>query len=198
MTDKDKRFTEIHKTVIERCRNNDRKAQIELYNIYHQAIFNTCLRILRNSDLSEDVMQESFITAFEKIATFKGESTFGAWLKRIAVNKSIDELRRHLSIFQTVDDSIMNEIPDDSDSNNKYENENEISDKVEKIKNAMNLLPDGYRIVLSLYLFEGYDHEEIAQILEITESTSRSQYTRARQKLLEILYHKFGMNNEMG
>jgi RNA polymerase sigma-70 factor (ECF subfamily) len=197
MTETDPKHTEIHKALIERCRNNDRKAQIDLYNFYHQAIYNTCFRILRSSGLSEDVMQESFITAFEKIGTFKGDSTFGAWLKRIAVNKSIDELRRRILIFQPMDDSLENIIPDESDIT-KFGSENEIADKVEIIKKALGLLPDGYRVVLSLYLFEGYDHEEIAQILEITESTSRSQYTRARQKLLEILYHKFGMSNEMG
>lgn len=186
------KYTEIHKTIIERCKNNDRKAQIELYNIYHRAVYNTCFRILKNKGLSEEVMQETFITSFEKINTFKGESAFGAWLKRIAINKSIDELRRQISTFLSLDEITEISLPEYSETFN-FETESINSKKIDIIRQALELLPDGYRVVLSLYLFEGYDHEEIAQILNITESTSRSQYTRARQKLLDLLHKKFGM-----
>jgi RNA polymerase sigma-70 factor (ECF subfamily) len=145
---------------------------------------------VKNADVAEDVMQETFLTAFEKIVTFKGDSTFGAWLKRIAVNKSIDELRRNLSILQPLNETLENSIIEHTE-NSAFETDNQVLGKVEIIKKALGLLPDGYRIVLSLYLFEGYDHEEIAQILGISESTSRSQYTRAKQKLIDIINLKY-------
>jgi RNA polymerase sigma factor (sigma-70 family) len=186
MTDSEGKYADIHKALIDRCKKNDRLAYTELYRYFCKAIYNTCLRIVKNPDLAEDVMQEAFLTAFEKIATFKGDSTFGAWLKRIAVNKSIDEVRKNLSIFEPYTDILDNKIADSTDIS-AFGDPDQVHGKVELIKRAMHQLPDGYRLVLSLYLFEGYDHEEIAQILGITESTSRSQYTRARQKLTEIL-----------
>jgi RNA polymerase sigma factor (sigma-70 family) len=189
MTNSDGKFVEIHHALINRCKNNDRLAFSELYRYFYRAIYTTCYRILKNADVAEDVMQETFITAFEKIETFKGESTFGAWLKRIAVNKSIDALRRNLSIFQPMNDALENSIPEDSD-HSAFEKNDQVLEKVEIIKKALGLLPDGYRVVLSLYLFEGYDHEEIAQILGISESTSRSQYTRAKQKLIDSINKK--------
>lgn len=189
MTETGGKYADIHKALIDRCKKNDRLAYTELYRYFCRAIYNTCLRIVKNSDLAQDVMQETFITAFEKIASFKGDSTFGAWLKRIAVNKSIDELRKNLLMMEPYDEILENKIVDDSDIS-EFGNSDLVLGKIELIKKAMSQLPDGYRIVLSLYLFEGYDHEEIAQIMGITESTSRSQYTRARQKLTDILNNR--------
>ncbi len=186
MTESGGKYADIHKALIDRCKKNDRLAYTELYRYFCRAIYNTCLRIVKNPDLAEDIMQETFITAFEKIATFKGDSTIGAWLKRIAVNKSIDELRKNLLLLEPYDEVLENKVADDTDIS-EFGSNDQVLGKVELIKKAMNQLPDGYRIVLSLYLFEGYDHEEIAQIMGITESTSRSQYTRARQKLTDIL-----------
>lgn len=195
MTESGGKYADIHKALIDRCKKNDRLAYTELYRYFCKAIYNTCLRIVKNPDLAEDIMQETFITAFEKIAAFKGDSTIGAWLKRIAVNKSIDELRKNLLMFEPYDEILENKIVDDSDIS-EFGNSDLISGKIEMIRKAMSQLPDGYRIVLSLYLFEGYDHEEIAQIMGITESTSRSQYTRARQKLTDILNNR--KNGKMG
>jgi RNA polymerase sigma-70 factor (ECF subfamily) len=188
------KYSDIHNALIKECIKNNRKAQIELYRLYSGAVFNTCLRILKKREIAEDVMQETFITAFEKLSSFRNESSLGAWLKRIAINKSVDELRKNKMVFEQIEESAENfntdepfyfEIDDEDNSN-----------QIQSIKNAMNLLPDGYRLVLSLYLFEGYDHEEISFIMNISESTSRSQFTRAKQKLAEILKNTMDYQNE--
>lgn len=147
-------------------------------------MYNTSLRIVNNSQEAEDIMQEAFLAAFDKLDTYQENVSFGAWLKKIVVNKSISAIHKE-KIFTNADDvnideSIEYEVLDMS-------NQADIIQQVEQIKKAINALPDGYRIILSLYLLEGYDHEEISQILNITSSTSRSQYTRAKRKLLEML-----------
>jgi RNA polymerase sigma factor (sigma-70 family) len=195
MKEGNEKHLNIHHDLIDRCLRNDRKAQELLYNLYSKAIFNTCYRILKNPDIAEEAMQESFIVAFSKLKTYKGESSFGAWLKRIAINKSLDQMRKEKVIFENIDESFDALKIEDSTYGIKND-ENELLQKIEQIKKAILLLPDGYRIVLSLYLFEGYDHEEISGILGISESSSRSQYTRAKQKLAELLIDKLGFRYE--
>ena len=158
---------------------------MELYKLYYKAMFNTSLRIIKDTMLAEDVMQEAFLTVFEKIATYKGQSTFGAWLKRVVINKSLDELKKKKILFDSIENS--SEILAIQEQEYSGEYEAELVQKINLVKIALDQLPDGYRIVLSLYLFEGYDHEEISHILKISESTARSQLTRAKQKLTEIL-----------
>ena len=136
--------------------------------------------MVKDPDEAEDIMQESFLSAFEKIETYSGTVSFGAWLKKIVINRSLDSLKKRRLSFEILDDRI---IPD-RDEGSDHEN---IGDRIEEIREAIMRLPDGFRVVLTLYLLEGYDHEEIAQILEINSSTSRSQFTRARQKLVEML-----------
>lgn len=148
-------------------------------------MYNTCLRILNNELEAEDIMQESFLAAFEKIETYSGQVSFGAWLKRIVVNNSLDSLKKKKIEFKSVEDINNIDSPEEEpESNNKSEY---IELKIGKVKEAINSLADGYRIILSLYLIEGYDHEEIAEIMNITSSTSRSQLTRAKKKLSELL-----------
>ena len=130
-------------------------------------------------------MQESFLKAFEKINFYKGEVSFGAWLKRIVINHSLDELRRRKLETNSIEDSVY-EIKEEE----KINDDEEITVKVEEVKDEIQKLPDGYRIVLSLYLIEGYDHDEISEILDINSSTSRSQYARAKKKLIECLKDK--------
>lgn len=170
-------------SLIQKCRNNDKAAQFEIYRLYYRNMYNTSLRIVNNKAEAEDIMQESFLSAFQKIDTYKGEVSFGAWLKRIVINKSIDSLRVQKRIFEELNEN--EELTDDSDRDD-FKNE-ETTATAERIKATIPLLPEGYRVVLSLYLLEGYDHEEIAQILGITESSSRSQLVRAKKKLLELL-----------
>lgn len=176
-----KHYREIHSELIDRCKQQDQKAQVKIYELYAQAMYNNAMWILKDPMVAEEIMQDAFITAFKKIDSFKGESTFGAWLKRIVINQSINELKRNKLEFTDLDDK-MNNIPD-------FDEETEIQD-TSSVKRAILELPDKYRVVLTLYLIEGYDHEEIAQILSIGASTSRSQYLRAKKKLNQILKEK--------
>jgi len=174
----------IHQDLIDRCIDNDKVAQSELYRLYYKAMYNTCYRMLNDRVEAEDVMQEAFLAAFIKIKSYRGEMSFGSWLKRIVINKTIDVLRSRKVRFDELNEKIS--LPDESDWNDLEKKEEDIK-RVAKIREAVSRLPDGFRVVLSLALFEGYDHEEIALILKITESTSRSQLARAKKKLIEYL-----------
>ncbi len=174
-------FSNIHQDLIDRSLKGDGIAQSKLYGLYSKAMYNVCLRITNNEDDTKDVMQEAFISAFQNLGSYKGEASFGAWLKRIVVNKAINHIKRKRVEFTELNperDEMQEEQPD-------LTNEQELT--VEKIKNAILKLPDGYRLVFSLYLLEGYDHQEIAGILNISESTSKSQYNRAKKKLRELI-----------
>jgi RNA polymerase sigma-70 factor (ECF subfamily) len=143
-------------------------------------MFNTALRIVNTVPDAEDVLQDAFIDAFMQLKSFENRSTFGAWLKQIVVFKSIALLKKQRINFLDVE--MIGELPEENEID-----EAEIFYTVDMIKQTMQQLPDGYRTVLSLYLFEGYDHEEIAEILAVAQSTVRSQYIRAKQKLLQLL-----------
>ena len=175
-------YKNIHQDIIDRCKSGEQKAQFQIYKLYYKAMYNSCLRIVNNSLEAEDIMQESFLKAFEKINTYKGEVSFGAWLKRIVINHSLDELRKRKLDFDSIEESTY-EIVD----NKNVDNNSSASVKAEEIRDEIKNLPDGYRIVLSLYLIEGYDHDEISSILNISSSTSRSQCARAKKKLIERL-----------
>lgn len=169
-----------HQEVVEACKKGDRRAQHKLYKLYSKAMFNICLRITNDYAEAEDVLQEAFVDAFRKIHTFKGEATFGAWLKRIVVNKSINQIKKKKLDFISVEKMDFKEEKEETD-------EEGLSLKMDQVHKAIQLLPNGFRVVLTLYLLEGYDHREIASILQVTESTSKSQYNRAKKKLVSIL-----------
>ena len=137
--------------------------------------------MMNNQTDAEDMLQEAFAEAFRRLESFRFESTFGAWLKRITINKCINELKRRRIQLEYTDQPQTIDIADET------EEMNNASLTAERIKHAMALLPDGYRVVFSLYLLEGYDHEEIAQILNISESTSKTQLMRAKKKIIEII-----------
>lgn len=134
--------------------------------------------MLNNRTDAEDMLQEAFADCFTNISSFRYESTFGAWLKKIVVNKCINHLKKRKTDL-IYDEQLPNVADESHDSEPDYDHR--------QILSAIEKLPDGYRVVLSLYLLEGYDHEEIASILGITESTSKSQYMRAKEKLRKIL-----------
>jgi RNA polymerase sigma factor (sigma-70 family) len=180
---KEPAYPNIHQDIIDRCRNRDRGAQFEIYGLYYKSMYNTSLRIVKDPGEAEDIMQESFLSAFDKIETYSGTVSFGAWLKKIVINRSLDSLKKRRLSFEILDEVV---IPDRDEG----DDDDDISDRIEEIREAIMKLPDGFRVVLTLYLLEGYDHEEIGQILEISASTSRSQFTRARQKLVEMLKRK--------
>ena len=171
---------DIHKNIIERSKHGNARAQYELYNQYAKAMLNTCYRMMNNRENAEDMLQESFSEAFRKLDTFRYESTFGAWLKRIVVNRCINEIKRKKADLQFFDD--MSQF-----GKTTIEEEANIEMDVKSIKMAMQELPNGSRMIFSLYLLEGYDHREIAQILDVSESNSKSQYMRAKRKVKEIL-----------
>ncbi|BDX39546.1 DNA-directed RNA polymerase sigma-70 factor [Tenuifilaceae bacterium CYCD] len=177
---KPSREMNIHSELVELCRRGDSKAQFELYNLYSKAMFNVSCRILPDKMEAEDAMQEAFFKAFDKLNTFRNEVAFGAWLKRIVVNTCIDYLKKKKLQLTSIDDvKSVADVQDDADDF--------IPESVEEVKLAMNQLPEGYRLVLSLHLVEGYEYDEIAEMLGIGQSSVRSQFTRARQKLLELL-----------
>jgi RNA polymerase sigma factor (sigma-70 family) len=142
-------------------------------------MFNISLRIVNDQAEAEDVLQEAFLDAFSRINDFRQETTFGLWLKQIVINKSINYLRKRKLDLVSLNDI---DIADRDDAD-----EEDLQLQVEQIKTAISKLADGYRVVLTLYLFEGYDHQEIAEILNISENTSRSQYLRAKRKLHGLL-----------
>ncbi len=175
------KYHNIHQALIDRCRQGDSQAQFEIYRLYYKAMFNSCVRIVGDATDAEDVMQESFFKAFDKINTYRNEVSFGAWLKQIVVNSSLDFLKKK-KLKKTSIDEVCGLKADEPVDSIDFEPES-----VEIVKRAILMLPEGYRLVVNLVLVEGYSHEEVAQMLGINPSTSRSQLARARQKLLEIL-----------
>ena len=152
-----------------------------LYERYSKAMYNMALRITGNRLDAEDILQESFIDAFAQLRSFENKATFGAWLKQIVVFKSIALLKKKRLSFTDLEEEKEEQVQE------AVTDESEIEFTVAAIKKAMNQLPDGYRAVLSLYLLEGYDQEEIAGIMQVSQSTVRTQYKRGKEKLLQLL-----------
>ena len=178
-------YIDKHYDLVVECKQGSKKACYELYKLYSKAMLNVAFRIVGNIAEAEDVLQESFLDAFNKLKDFRQETTFGLWLKQIVVNRSINFLRKRKMDLVDIDGEQLDNIPDE-----EVESDEDTLFKVAQVKDAMKELPDGYRVVLSLYLLEGYDHEEIGLVLNITENTSRTQFLRAKRKLAEILKRK--------
>lgn len=173
---------DIHRQLVEACKAGNRKAYNELYNSYAKAMYNICYRMMNNAEEARDMLQESFVDAFRRLETFRFESTFGAWLKKIVINKCINALEKRKIVWADEENS-----DEYVDFDHEEINEEELQLSVERIKKAMNRLPEGARVIFSLYLIEGFDHTEISEILHISESTSKTQFMRARQLVKEIL-----------
>ncbi|MCK8521274.1 RNA polymerase sigma factor [Aquimarina sp. D1M17] len=174
----DIRFT--HKALVEQCKAGNASSQYELYGLYVDAMYNVGIRFLGNKEEAEDIVQDSFVDAFKKLHSFKYDSSFGAWLKRIVINKSINRLKAKKIPVVSME---MHEfyLADEEPAH--------VSETVDikKVKLGIAKLPEGYRQIINLYLIEGYDHVEIGEILGISTNTSKSQYHRAKKKLLEII-----------
>ena len=164
------------------CKQGSKKACYELYRLYSKAMLNVAFRIVGDIAEAEDVLQEAFLDAFNKVKDFRQETTFGLWLKQIVVNRSINLLRKRKMDMVEMEDGQLDNIAEE-----EADDDEDTMFKVAQVKEAMKQLPDGYRVVLSLYLLEGYDHEEIGQVLNISENTSRTQFLRAKRKLMDIL-----------
>lgn len=145
-------------------------------------MYNICLRMVNNDMDAEDILQMSFVDVFTKLDTFRFESTIGAWIKRIVINNCINHIKRKKLRFENLDDGYK-ELEDDQPEPDHGPTAYEIG----RVRDAIEKLPDGYRVVFTLYTLEGYDHQEIAEILDITEATSKSQYSRARKKLKTMI-----------
>jgi RNA polymerase sigma-70 factor (ECF subfamily) len=172
---------DISRDIIESSKNGNRQAQYQLYKLYSKAMFNICFRMMNDRADAEDMLQEAFSEAFRRLGSFRYESTFGAWLKMIVINKCINEIKRKKAQLEFFED--MSPFEDEED----LSDEQETGLSPEKIRQAMTLLPKGSRMIFSLYLLEGYDHQEISEILNISESNSKTQYMRAKQRIKEIL-----------
>lgn len=171
------RFT--HQILVEQSKEGDRNAQYQLYKLYVDAMFNIAMRLVTIREDAEDVVQESFVEAFKKLGSFRYESTFGAWLKRIVINRSINHLKAKRLLFSSMEN--------EQEPMEEEKTEEVHGLELEKIKIGLSRLPEGYKQIITLYLLEGYDHIEIGEILGISTSTSKSQYHRAKKKLIQIV-----------
>ncbi len=177
-------YNNTHRDIVEACKNGDRQAQFNLYRLYSKAMYNICIRMLNNELDAEDILQNSFVDIFTKLDSFKYQSSIGAWIKRIVVNNCINFLKKRKLNFQSIEDNVLERTVIPAEDNDKF---TVVDIDISKVNTAILKLPDGYRIVFSLYLLEGYDHSEIADILNVSVATSKSQYSRAKRKLRAIL-----------
>jgi RNA polymerase sigma-70 factor (ECF subfamily) len=169
----------IHQEIIEACKRGNDLARYQLYMLYSKAMFNICYRLMHSREEAEDMLQEAFILAFQKLDTFRYESGFGSWIKRIVINTCLNAINKRKVELVYCDEVYHNDVAQEEEPEIEFSSQNVIK--------AMEYLPDGGRMVFSLYLLEGYDHGEIAQIMGITESTSKSQFMRAKRRIVEIL-----------
>jgi len=168
--------------LIEACKSNNKKAQIELYRKYNQAMYNIAFRLLQNTEDAEDITQESFLSAFKKIHQFKAEVTFGAWLKKIVINNSINLLKKNQLTTVNIKETNYTQI---EINQNDVELNGDII--LKDIKETINVLPEKYKYVVMLYLIEGFDHIEISEILNISVTASKTQLMRGKIKLRKAL-----------
>ncbi|MFT6866490.1 MAG: RNA polymerase sigma factor (sigma-70 family) [Cyclobacteriaceae bacterium] len=172
----------IHRDLIIRSQQQDSLAQAQLYNLYAKAMYNICRRMMGDEEEARDLLQESFIDVFLKLPTLREVSTFSAWIKRIVVNNCINAIRKRKLITAELDENLDLEDEIDDFEYTEY--------KAGQVMQAIEALPDGCKTVLNLYLFDGFDHKEIAQILSITESASKAQYCKAKARIRNILDNK--------
>jgi len=174
----------VHEKLINKCKSGNQAAQFEIYKLYYKAMYNVSLRIVQDSMEAEDVMQDAFLAAFSKLDTWSREVSFGSWLKRIVINKSLDCLKKRKL------DEISIDNKDFASDNSESLDEELISAKVEDVKKAVGELPDNYRVVLVMFLFEGYTHNEISDVLNITPESSRVRYKRAKEMIIKSVKTK--------
>ena len=168
--------------LVERCRRGETKAQFMLYKQYSRAMYNIAIRFTNNKMDAEDILQDSFITAFEKLPGLLDTASFPGWLKRIVINRCIDQVRKNEALL----DSMNEDLPDNTD----IEDEPDFTIDPMIVHHAIRNLPGGSRSILILHALEGYKHREIADILGISESTSKTQYKRALALLNRDLKQK--------
>ncbi|MBQ0785902.1 MAG: RNA polymerase sigma factor [Oceanihabitans sp.] len=171
------------------CKSNNQFAQLEIYNRYYKAMFNVAFRIVKDRFEAEDIMQDSFLSAFTKLDTIKDTMTFGAWLKRIVINNSIYHFNKNNKYQDVPLEDVLYKMEDNDGISSDYEFTNL---KAQQVLETMKLLKDNYRIALTLHLIEGYDYEEISGIMNLTYANCRTTVSRAKESLrkkLELVEH---------
>ena len=175
-----KQTEQVHQSLISLCKNNCAKSQMQLYKMYCNAMLLVAHRYVNDRFIAEDIMQEAFVKAFQNLTTYKNEVTFGSWLKRIVINQSIDHLKKNKLELVVLNEEVIRKFEEED-----WRVESTVS--LDRIIKTIASLKDKYRLVLTLYLLEGYDHQEISEILQITENTSRTQLLRGKKVLKEQL-----------
>lgn len=169
------------KEIIQQCKKNDYTAQVEVYNKYKNMLYNSCVRILKNREDAEDMVHDAFIKGFQKIHQVSDEINIGAWFRRIAINASLDKLRKEKHTFWAEESK---EIEAETEEV-EFDKVEEIS--IDFIKECIHQLKEKYRVILLLYLIENYNHREIAELLQLKDSTVRNQYVRGKNQLVAVL-----------
>jgi len=169
----------IHEELIEASKRGSEKARYQLYQLYSKAMFNVCFRMLGRREDAEDMLQEVFVQVFQKLESYRYESGFGTWIKTITINNCINFLKKRKAELVYCEEIHRYDRVQEEEQN--------VGLSTENVLKAMEDLPEGGRLVFSLYLLEGYDHGEIAQILNITETTSKTQYMRAKRRVYDNL-----------
>ena len=178
-------LTELNiEQLIDLCMSNNQQAQLEVYNRYFKAMYNTSLRIVKDSYEAEDIMQDSFLLAFTKLDSLKDPKIFGSWLKRIVINNSIYHYKKNSKYNNVPLDDVIYKIEDTSDGLDSSEL---TSLKTNQVLETMNTLKENYKICLTLHLIEGYDYEEIGDILNISQANCRTMISRAKESLRKKL-----------
>ena len=171
--------------LIERCKSGNQSAQLEVYNRYYKAMYNASLRIVKDSFEAEDIMQDSFLLAFTKLSSLKDTKTFGSWLKRIVINNSIYHYKKNSKYNNVPLDDVIYKVEDNYDGiDSNYEFTNL---KANQVLKTMKELKENYRVCLNLHLIEGYDYEEIGEIMNISQANCRTMISRAKDSLRKKL-----------
>lgn len=175
---KESKTTALSNHLVKRCIANDRRAQMQLYEQYCGGMFHVAMRFIGNAEDAEDVVQEAFIKAFRNLESFRGEVGFGAWLKRIVINGSIDFLKsvqKHNEVWDERFEPVVDDGGDDLVIDDRA--------TIDDVRMAIARLPDKYRYVVMMYFIEGYDHAEIASVLQLSETASRTRLLRGKALL---------------
>ena len=170
--------------LIQLCKTNNQFAQLEIYNRFYKAMYNTAFRIVKDDFEAEDIMQDSFLTAFTKLESLKETATFGSWLKRIVINNSIYHYKKSTKYDEVPLDDVLYRVEDQDGVSSDYEFTNL---KAQQVVETMKTLKDSYRVSLTLHLIEGYDYEEISEIMKISYANCRTTISRAKENLRQKL-----------
>ncbi len=167
----------VDEKIVEGCIAGKRRAQNQLYQKYAPGMFGVCLRYCKNTAEAEDILQEGFIKIFKNVKKYRKEGSFEGWIRRIMVNSAITHFNKNKIHFEDINEEKM-EFPEETETNETFTPVDQ-----EVLLNLIQNMPEGYRMVLNLYVFEGYNHKEISEILNISENTSKSQLSKARKYL---------------